>query len=135
MAVSRTNVESGFSRTNVESGFSRTRTMVQRDYKLRSGTLAALLVPGCAYLAWQSSLPPVTEHDSLYGIGGVLLGLFICSRPATNGIDVLIFERLSLRRVMAGASGLAWLLLNAVVMLVGWFVIVAGAIRMSIKNE
>jgi hypothetical protein len=107
--------------------------MPHRDYPLRSGSLAALLVPAGAYLAWQSSLPPVTDHDSVYGIFGVLLGLFICSRPARNGIDVLIFERLSLRRVMSGFRGLAWLLLNAIVMFVGWFVIVVGAMRMSVK--
>jgi hypothetical protein len=109
--------------------------MAEREYDRRSGTLAALLVPAVIYLAWQSTLPQVTEHDAAYGIGGVLLGLFICSRPATNAIDVLIFERLSLRRVLSGVSGLAWLLLNALVMLTGWFVIVVGAVRMSIKPE
>jgi hypothetical protein len=109
--------------------------MSQREYPLRSGSLAALLVPAGIYLAWQSSLPPVTSHDSLYGILGVLLGLFLCSKPARNGIDILIFERLAMRRVMTGFKGLAWLLLNALVMLVGWFVIVAGALRLSIRPE
>jgi hypothetical protein len=109
--------------------------MAQREYKLRSGTLAALLLPGGIYLIWQSSLPRVTAHDSIFGIAGVLLGLFICSRPATNAIDVLVFERLTLKRVMSGAKGFAWLLLNALVMLVGWFVIVAGALRISIQPE
>jgi len=105
--------------------------MSQGEYRLRSGALAALLVPAGGYLAWQHSLPAITDNDSLYGIAGVLLGLFICSRPARNGIDVLIFERIRLRRVMVGASGFAWLLLNALVMLVGWFVIVVGALRLS----
>jgi hypothetical protein len=109
--------------------------MPQREYKLRSGSLAALLLPGGIYLLWQSSLPQVTGHDAAYGIAGVLLGLFICSRPATNAIDVLVFERLTLKRVMSGTRGLAWLLLNALVMLVGWFVIVAGAVRISSVPE
>jgi hypothetical protein len=103
------------------------------DFNFGSLALAALLVPAGAYLVWQQTLPPVTEHDRWYGIGGMLLGLFICSKPARNGIDVLLFERMSLRRVMKGASGLSWLLLNALVMLVGLFVIIAGALRMSVR--
>jgi hypothetical protein len=107
----------------------------EQEYQLRSGFLTALLVLAAAYLVWQSSLPEVTEHDRMYGITGMLLGLFICSRPATNAIDVLIFERQSLRRVMRGARGLGWLCLNGLVMFVGCFVVVVGAMRMSIKIE
>ena len=88
-----------------------------------------------AYLAWQASLPDVTANDRVYGIAGMLLGLFICSRPARNGIDVLIFERHSLRRAMRGAKGVAWLCLNALVMLAGCLVVVMGAMRMSVKIE
>lgn len=103
------------------------------DFIPGSVALVALLVPAGAYLAWQQTLPPITEHDRWYGVAGMLLGLFICSKPARNGIDVLLFERVSLRRVMQGVPGLSWLLLNALVMLVGVFVIIAGALRMSIR--
>src|SRR5262245_49269539 len=105
------------------------------EFSMGTGALAALLVPAGVYLFWQQSLPDVTAHDKVYGIAGMLLGLFICSKPARNGIDVLIFERVSLRRVMTGARGFSWLLLNALVMLVGLFVIVVGALRMTIHPE
>jgi hypothetical protein len=106
-----------------------------KEFSLGSVSLAVLLVPAFVYLVWQQSLPAVTGHDSTYGIAGMLLGLFICSKPARNGIDVLIFERMSVRRAMKGLSGVSWLMLNAVVMLVGLFVIVVGALRMSIHPD
>ena len=115
--------------------FDRTGSGWQRDYEFRSGTLSLLFVLAIAYLLWQASLPDVTPNDRAYGIAGMLLGLFICSRPARNGIDVLIFERHSLRRAMHGAKGLAWLCLNAIVMIAGCFVVVMGAMRMSVKIE
>ena len=105
----------------------------QRDFEYGSGTLALLLVMAGTYLAGQATLPDSTEYDRVYGIGGMLLGLFICARPAKNAIDVLIFERQALRRVMRGVRGLAWLCLNALVMGVGCFVIIVGALRMSVK--
>jgi hypothetical protein len=107
----------------------------QEDFSLGSASLAALLVPAALYIGWQHALPPVTPNDFSYGIGGILLGLFICSRPARNGIDVLIFERMSLRRAMRGVSGVTWLILNALVMLAGWFVIVVGALRLSVHPD
>lgn len=113
----------------------RSRSVWEHDYEFRSGSLAALLGLAVAYLAWQASLPDVTVNDRVYGIAGMLLGLFICSRPARNGIDVLIFERHSLRRAMRGAKGVAWLCLNALVMLAGCVVVVMGAMRMSVKIE
>jgi hypothetical protein len=107
----------------------------EREFSLGSASLASLLVPAAVYLVWQQSLPAITNHDSTYGIAGMLLGLFICSKPARNGIDVLIFERVSARRALKGMSGLSWLVLNAAVMLVGLFVIMVGALRMSIHPD
>jgi hypothetical protein len=107
----------------------------QREYEFRSGSLALLLAAAIAYLIWQASLPEVTANDRLYGIAGMLLGLFVCARPARNGIDVLIFERHSLRRAMHGAKGLAWLGLNAIVMVAGCLVVIMGAMRMTIKID
>jgi hypothetical protein len=65
--------------------------------------------------------------SSVDGALGVVLGLYICSRPAANGIDLLFFERGGLRIAFSGWSGLEWLMLNAIVMFAGWVVIVVGA--------
>jgi hypothetical protein len=107
----------------------------QREYEFRSGSLAFLLMLATAYLLWQASLPDVTANDRIYGIVGMLLGLYVCARPARNGIDVLIYERHSLRRALHGAKGLAWLCLNAIVMAVGCLVVIIGAMRMTIRIE
>ena len=107
----------------------RPRTVWRQDYELRTGSLAALFVLGLAYLAWQASLTGATANDRLYGFAGILLGLFICARPATNAIDVLIYERHSWRHVMKGTRGFAWLCLNALVMFAGCLTVIVAVLR------
>jgi hypothetical protein len=101
---------------------------VPQDFDFRTRTLVGLLVPAILYLGWQYYRPDMTAGSGTAdGSIGILLGLFICSRPARNGIDVMYLERGLLRRVVAGPEGFAWLLLNGTVMLAGWLVIVVGA--------
>ena len=107
----------------------RPRTLWRQDYQLRTGSLATLFVVAVAYLTWQASLTDITENDRLYGFAGILLGLFICARPATNAIDVLIYERHSWRHVMKGTRGFAWLCLNALVMLAGCLTVIVAVMR------
>jgi hypothetical protein len=100
-------------------------------FRLNSDILSVLLVPAGGYLAWQYYLPFVTGQYRVDGIVGVLLGLYICSYPAANGIDLIFAERGGLKRIFNRRSGLLWLILNALVMIVGWFIIVIGASRFS----
>jgi hypothetical protein len=56
---------------------------------------------------------------------GVLLGLFICSRPVANLLDMLLFEtrwRVSTRR-----ADLAWVMLNLLVLAFGCIMVMLGA--------
>ena len=85
-----------------------------------------LLVLAAAYLAWASFFHPLEASRLVDGTIGVLLGLYICSHPAANGIDLIFLERGALRRVASRWSGVSWLALNGLVMFVGWLVIVAG---------
>jgi len=89
--------------------------------------LWALLVPAAAYLTWASYFRAPDVSPLVDGTIGVLLGLYICSHPAANGIDLIFLERGAFRRVTSRWSGVRWLALNGVVMFVGWLVIVAGA--------
>jgi hypothetical protein len=89
--------------------------------------LWALLVPAAGYLAWASYFRPIEEFPAVDATIGVLLGLYICSHPAANGIDLIFLERGAFRRVTSQWSGVSWLALNGLVMFVGWLVIVAGA--------
>lgn len=75
-------------------------------------------------------LHPLTGAPLLDGGIGVILGLYICSRPAANAVDMIFFERGALRWVTSKWSGLVWLVLNLLVLLLGCFVIVMGVIRL-----
>ena len=105
--------------------------MTQGGYRPNSALLGWLLVPAIAYLAWQYYMPFFTGMDLLDGSIGVMLGLYICSRPAANGMDLIFFDRGALSRIFSGAAGLRWIALNALIMVVGWFVIVIGAARFT----
>ena len=100
-------------------------------YNQNTTLLLTLLLPAAAYLAWQSFAGALTQNDLLDGSVGVMLGLYICSHPAANGIDLLFYERGRFRRVFSETSGLGWLALNAFIMFVGWVVIVFGAARFT----
>src|SRR2546426_11625578 len=89
----------------------------------------ALLVPAVAYLVLTANLPTLTGTSLVDGSIGVVLGLYICSHPAANGIDLFFLQRGAFRRVVRDSSGIEWLMLNALVMLVGWVVMVIGAAR------
>jgi hypothetical protein len=93
--------------------------------------LWTLAFVSAAYLAWQYTWPAYTGGDTLDGIVGIVLGLYICSRPAANGIDLLFTERGAFGQLVSSVGGLAWFLLNSIVMLMGWFVISVGASRLN----
>ncbi|HBY93969.1 MAG TPA: hypothetical protein DEP84_08400 [Chloroflexi bacterium] len=93
--------------------------------------LWASVLLGIAYASLQYSLHRLTGSKSLDGIIGVLLGLYICSHPAANMVDLLFFERGTRRRVSSTRSVIVWLALNILVLLVGWIVITIGATRFA----
>ena len=105
--------------------------MTRDRYQHNTALLLSLLAPALAYLLWQRFAPALTGIATVDGSVGVLLGLYICSRPAANGMDLIFFERGGLRRALSGWSGVCWLGLNALVMFVGWVVIVVGAARFT----
>ena len=70
-------------------------------------------------------------NDRLVGSIGVLLGLYICSQPAANAVDLLFFQRGAVRQLSKAWSGIAWLALNLLVLLVGWLVIVIGTTSLT----
>ena len=95
-----------------------------RNYK----TLGIVIGLAVLYGGWMITQRTITGLPLLDGIIGVLLGLFICSRPAANLLD-LLFTR---RGQMASSewSAIGWLALNGVVMFVGWLVITIGASKL-----
>ncbi len=77
---------------------------------------------------------------ALHGLSGinmvdggisVLLGLYICSHPAANAVDILFYQRGALHELSSEWSGIRWLALNMLVLLAGWSIIVIGAMRLA----
>ena len=95
-----------------------------RNYKTL-GTVAGLAV---LYGGWMITQRTITGLPLLDGIIGVLLGLYICSRPAANMLDLLFTRRG--QTASSEWSAIGWLALNGVVMFVGWLVITIGATRL-----
>jgi hypothetical protein len=100
-------------------------------YTPNTARMCVLLLPAAAYIGWLLFLPTLTGMTLVDGSIGVVLGLYICSHPAANGIDLFFLQRAAFRRAFSGWSGVWWLLLNALVMMVGWVVMVLGAARFT----
>ena len=96
-----------------------------RSYK----TLGVVVALALLYGGWMVTQRTITGIPRLDGIIGVLLGLFICSRPAANMLDLLFAARSS-QSGSSGRSLLGWLGLNLLVLFLGWIVITIGATRL-----
>jgi len=103
-------------------------------FQPKTARLLLLLVPACLYLSWASSFRSLDEVSLADGSIGVLLGLFICSHPAANGIELMFLGRNSVRTVVRRWNGLGWLALNMIVLLVGWLVIVVGTTQFTARS-
>ena len=91
--------------------------------------LLVLVVLGIAYSSMLYSQRTLTGMNNLDGILGVVLGLYICSHPAANLID-MFFYRGSIRYPFSlGRSALLWLALNVAVLLIGGLAIFIGTTR------
>jgi hypothetical protein len=97
----------------------------------RDARMLWILISGAAvYLVLLCVLPTLTGRPFLDGGIGVALGLYICAHPAANAINMLFFERDSLRTVRSDWPLIRWLALNLFVLLAGWMVIFAGLRRL-----
>jgi len=102
------------------------------DQHGRGRNIKTLWVPVLLGIAYSSLLhyqPTLTGMNEVDGIIGVLLGLYICSNPAANLVDMLFFRRSARRQFSSGRSAVLWLALNMLVLLIGWIVIFVGTTR------
>ncbi|HUI89554.1 MAG TPA: hypothetical protein VLX61_12610 [Anaerolineales bacterium] len=74
-------------------------------------------------------LHTLTGNDEIDGLFGVLLGLYICSKPATHIVDMLIFGRDIRHWISMVQSGLGWVMLNLLVTFCGLSLVVTGTMR------
>ena len=92
--------------------------------------LWVLILLGITYSSLLYYERTLTGADKVDGIIGVLLGLYICSHPAANIVDMLFFRRGARRQFSSRGSAVLWLALNILVLLTAWVVIFAGTTRL-----
>ena len=82
-----------------------------------------------AYIGLLRYLHTLTGVPLLDGSIGIALGLYICSHPAANAVNMLFFERDALRQISEW-SIVRWLGLNLLTLLAGWLVVFVGITRL-----
>jgi hypothetical protein len=109
--------------------------MDEHGYRHKTKTLWVLIVIAAGYSLWFDRRHMLTGNHLVDSAISVLLGLFICSRPAGNAIDLLFYERAGLRRIMSRWSGVGWLALNVLTLLAGWVVIYVGTTHLMSRGD
>ncbi len=90
-----------------------------------------LIVASLIYLGALAFWRTVANAPKLAGSIGIVLGLFICSRPASNLVDIVLFGRTVPWQSSSRRNDIIWLVLNGIVFLAGCIVLFAGAVRLA----
>lgn len=105
--------------------------MNQPRYQRQTRMLWILALIALSYNGVSFFMPTLTGNRLFDGSIGVVLGLYICSRPAGNAVDMLFYQRGEFQRLTSGWAGIGWLALNLLVLFLGWLVIATGATRFA----
>ena len=105
--------------------------MYQPRHKRNPGLLWSLIVVAALYDGLLAIRHRLTGNLVLDGSFGVLLGLFICSRGAANLLDMILYGRLLQFQWTSKHAQAWWVALNALILVVGWSVIAAGATQLA----
>lgn len=94
-----------------------------------TGLLCSVIVLGIIYAAWLYTRDTLTGSNFWDAAVGVLLGIYICSRPVSNLMDLIYAQNVRWTELKKRA-GMTWLVMNFLTTFVGWATIVLGAMRM-----
>ena len=108
------------------------KSMDYRKRALKMLWLCILVAVAMAYSSVLNLQQTITGTNKVDGILGVLLGLYICSQPAANLLEVLLFGRLTNYHEPSTMSAITWWGLNVLVMLTGWMVLIIAMTRFAI---
>jgi hypothetical protein len=100
-------------------------------YRRGRSILCGLICVAAIYSIWFYQRRALTGNQTVDGTLSVLLGLYICARPAGNAIDLLFFERTGFRQIATQWYSIQWLLLNILTLLMGWLVIYFGTAHLT----
>src|SRR5436190_624066 len=98
--------------------------------RLTTRALWVQIVLALAYAAVFFALGSITNNGTLDGLIGGMLGLYICTYPARNMIDVLFANRFAARQIWSTGRGRRWVALNGLVLLAGSVVITLGMVSL-----
>ena len=96
-----------------------------------SFTLWTFLLLALVYSALQYTVGSLTGEARYDGIIGIVLGLYVCSHPASNVLDLLFMEG-GVVRSSSHENGIVWYLLNLLVLLAGWLAVYIGVLKFTI---
>ena len=109
--------------------------MDRQQYHRKTVTLFVLIAVAAVYSIWFHHRHILTGNPMVDGTFTVLLGLYICSRPAGNAIDLFFLERSPFRRMITQWSSIGWLALNILTLLMGWIVIHLGTLHLASRPD
>ncbi len=109
--------------------------MNQQRQERKIITLSILGVLGIAYTSLFCFEHALTGLNYLDGIIGVVLGLYICSHPAANLVDMFFYKRGIRHPFSSKRSVLLWLGLNVMVLFIGGIVIFIGTTQLIGKGD
>ena len=109
--------------------------MDQDHYRRKTKLLWALILLAAVYSLGFNQRHRLTGNHTIDGAISVLLGLYICSRPAGNAIDLLFFERTTFHRIASDWSSIKRLALNILTLLLGWSVIYLGTAHLTSRGD
>ena len=105
---------------------------MNRSQRAHSVTiLSVMILLGLVYLALLYTQSPLTGSFKTDGIVSVLVGLYICSHPVANGLDILLYRRYMIGRKTSTGAEVLWWIFNAATLLTGWWIIFVGMLRFS----
>jgi hypothetical protein len=97
--------------------------------------LLVLVILGIAYSGFLYFQPTLTGMHQLDGIIGVVLGLYISSRPAAHLVEMLFYRWAIRYPFSSGRSVVLWISLNVLVLFISGIVIFVGTTRLIGKTD
>jgi hypothetical protein len=98
-----------------------------RNYRSLWVLIGAALLFGILF----ATRHPLIFNNKVDGLVAVVFGLYICSHPAANFLDMLLYRRSSLYQPGTPRAELIWLGFNLLVIFIGWLVIFMGTTRLT----
>ena len=103
--------------------------MYRKKHAPNTPMLIIALALGALYIAAVAWEHTITGSLRLDGIIGIVAGLFMCSHPAANLLNLLLFHQGAAYLGFSRRAYAFFWALNTLVLLTGWWVIFSGSLH------